>query len=233
MTEVKLTPTTVDGVFLRSRSDTVYRFEALSDRAKDHARDWYRESVSHDFADCSAESVLDDVAHMADILGINLRTKSVKLMGGSTRQDHDIYWAIECRNNGVSFAGSYFYKKGSVKTMASEAPADYRGKVNAGNTELNRIARDLAEVQRTNRYKIQASIHHGRNWRMGIDVEHAEDNDRLSSTDAETVSELLHDFAHWIETQLTAEWDYRHSDEVVDEEIIANEYDFDEDGQRA
>jgi hypothetical protein len=213
--------------------DTVYRFEALSDRAKDRARDWYREAVSHDFADFSAETVLEDAARMADILGINLRTKSVKLMGGSTRQDPDIYWAIECRDNGVLFAGSYYYKKGSVKAMASEAPAEYQGKVNAGNAELNRIARDLADVQRTNSYKIQASIHHGRDWRMEIDVEHADDNDMLSSTDAETVRELLHDFASWIETQLTAEWEYRNSDATVDEEIIANEYEFTEDGKRA
>jgi hypothetical protein len=45
--------------------------------------------------------------------------------------------------------------------------------------------------------------------------------------------ELMRDFAQWIYDGLEAEYDWRMSDEAVDDGIIGNEYEFDEDGERA
>ena len=211
---------------------TVYRFDALSDRAKDHARDWFREHAAQDFSDFGAESVIEDGARMADLLGINLNTRSVKLMGGGTRQEPNIYWSVGNRDEDASFAGSYYYRKGSAKAIAAEAPPEYNGKRQEGNARLNDIAQRLYKAQSRNFYRLQASIGHGRHWHMDIDVERGDSKD-VSDTDIDAVRECLQDFADWILYQLNAEWEYCNSDEAVDENIRANEYEFTEEGNRA
>ena len=228
---------------MRTIETKVYTFDELSDRAKDTARDWYRQRTVEDFADFSADSVIEDAARMADILGINLRTRPVKLMGGGTRMEPNIYWSIGNRSDdGVTFNGSYSWRKGSVRKMASEAPAEWTNKetgehhTNDGNRELNRIAEALADVQRRNFYQLSASISHGRSLYAGIQVEVERDSrnyQNVSAEDCETVKEALQDFASWIHRQLEKEYEYRMSDEAVDEDIRANDYEFDEDGNRA
>lgn len=45
--------------------------------------------------------------------------------------------------------------------------------------------------------------------------------------------QLMRDFADWMYRQLEAEYEYRMSDEQVDDTITANEYEFTESGERA
>lgn len=47
------------------------------------------------------------------------------------------------------------------------------------------------------------------------------------------IKELLRDYMRWIYKQLEKEHEYQNSNEVVDETITINEYEFDEDGNRA
>lgn len=42
----------------------------------------------------------------------------------------------------------------------------------------------------------------------------------------------MRDFADWIYERLSDEYDYQTSDSAVEETIRANEYEFDEDGER-
>ena len=58
------------------------------------------------------------------------------------------------------------------------------------------------------------------------------DND-ASTAVAEAMADCLRDLMRWIYRQLEREYDYQMSNEVVDESIRANEYEFDEDGGRA
>lgn len=62
---------------------TVYTFDELSDKAKETARQWFRYSSDGD--SFWAESVIEDAAQCGEIIGINMRTRAVKLMGGGTR----------------------------------------------------------------------------------------------------------------------------------------------------
>lgn len=63
---------------------TVYRLGELSDAAKDKARAWYREGgLDYDWYD----AVYEDFQRIAEILGLNLKTRTIRLMGGGTRQD--------------------------------------------------------------------------------------------------------------------------------------------------
>jgi len=201
----------------RVKEQTVYQFDELSDRAKDKARDWFRQSIEHeDYADC----VIEDAARMGDLLGINIRTRPVKLMGGGTRQEPSVYWSLD-RESFASVQGSYSYRKGSVRAIKAEAPKD---------SDLHAIALILQSVQRRYFYSVSASLSHGRD---NQNVEVDSDRGRMTAEDCEIVSDALRDFASWIHSQLSKEYEYRTSDEAVDEDIRANEYEFDEDGDRS
>ena len=115
----------------QTKTTTVFEFDELNERAKDRAREWFRDGS--DFVDFGADSVLEDAARIADIIGINLRQRPVRLMGGGTRNEPDVYWEVGDRNEGASFSGSYAFSKGSVKALAAEAPAEYQGKPQASN----------------------------------------------------------------------------------------------------
>ena len=218
----------------RTIETTVYTFDELSDRAKSHACDWFRETSGEDFAAFGADSTIEDAARICGLFGLNINTKPVRLMNGTTRQDPNVYWAVDCRDAGVSYAGSYSYRKGSTSAVAKEAPATWKGGSSDSNAEINRIVRELSAVQRRYFYQIEASISHGRNVYIGstVDVGHYAGDERVSDDDRETVAELLRDVATWIHRSLEAEWEYRNSDDTIAEDIRANDYTFDEDGNR-
>lgn len=216
---------------------TLYEFDELSDRAKQTAADWFRTMSAEDFADFYADSVLDDAARIGAMIGIDIRGRRVSLMGGGTRMDPDVYWAVDCRDSGATIAGSYSYKRGAVSAVAKEAPAtwtDHTGQIQTSesNAEINRIARELSAIQRRYFYQITAEMSHGRNAYHGpsITVGHYAGDYRVSDSDAEDIRELLRAFADWIHSSLEKEWEYRQSDDVIAEDIRANGYTFDVDG---
>ena len=225
---------------MRDKVTTVYTFDELSDRAKESARQWFREGMQTP-DDWGADTVLDDVARMGAILGIEIRTRPVKLMGGGTRNEPNVYYCVGDRDHGFSFAGHYYYAKGSVANIKKEAPADWTNSDGTkghsdSNATLHDIAVRLADVQRRNFYKVSASTSHAnRNFGgFGMDIDVESDGPvALSDDDRQAVNDALVDFANWAEKQLEREWEYRNSDEAVDDDIRANEYEFTEKGERA
>lgn len=206
---------------------TVYTFDELSDRAKEHARDWWRQGMAedqdwHDFT-------LEDAARMGELLGITFKPEKVPLYGGGTRYDPAIHYSGFCsQGDGASFEGSYAYPKDAPLAVETEAPED---------TKLHQIARGLAEVQQAHGYGLTASIardgyqRYSHEYTMQITVYDAEDNELDADSPAtKGITEAMQSFARWIYRQLETEWEYQNSDEQVDEMITANEYTFDEDG---
>lgn len=212
---------------MRTIETTVFRFEELSDRAKERARDWWRNASAGD--EFYAESVIEDAATVADLLGINLRQRPVRLMNGGTRYEPAIsYSGFSSQGDGACFECDYSYKPGSVAAILAYAPQDVL---------LHAIARDLATVQKTAFYSLAAmSKHTGRyshEYSMTVDVEDTRENRYPTAEQEEAVTEALRDFARWIYRQLEKEWEYVNSNEAVDETILANEYEFTEEGNRA
>ncbi len=76
----------------RIKETTVFSYDELNDKAKERARDWMRDGNSED--NFWSEYVIDDACKVAEILGIELQTRSVKLMGGTTKQEPVIWWAL-------------------------------------------------------------------------------------------------------------------------------------------
>lgn len=205
---------------------TVYEFHELSNAAKEAARAWFREGMGDwEWWD----SIYDDFEEICRILGIELRTRPVRLMGGGTRQKPCIWFSgFSSQGNGASFEGTYTYANCAGKRIRDYAPND---------AELHRIADRLAEIQRRNFFQLRANIRHrGRYYHaycMEVSVERDSHNWQSMTDDAEgAVTDCLRDLAHWLYRQLEREWDYMMSDEYANEGIVANEYTFTEGGKR-
>lgn len=204
---------------MRTVTQTVYTFDELSDSAKERAREAHREGqLEYDWWDSS----YDDFARVADILGIDLRQRAVKLMNGSTRYDPAIYFSgFASQGDGACFEGTYRYAKGSVKRIREYAPQD---------AELHAIADSLFDVQRRNRYQLTANIaHRGHYYHSGcMDI----DVDAPGGT-ADVIKSAMRDFADWMYKRLEEEHDYQLSDESIEDSIKANECEFTESGDPA
>lgn len=205
---------------------TVYRLIELSGDAKDKARAWYREGG---FDDDWYDAVYEDFQRVAEILGLDLKTRTVRLMGGGTRQDPCIWFrGFWSQGDGACFETRYSYRKAAPRRIREYAPQD---------TELHCIADALQAVQRRNFYQLRAEAthrgHYYHEYCMAISVERGSLTWQDMTADAEdVVIEALRDLARWLYRQLARQYDYLSSDDVVDETIIANGYTFTEAGQR-
>ncbi|MFN8680294.1 antitoxin of toxin-antitoxin stability system [Paracoccus sp. P2] len=205
---------------------TVYRLEELSEAGKDKARAWYRDSgFDYDWYD----AVYEDFQRIAEILGIDFKTHSIRLMGGGSRQEPRIFFTgFWSQGDGASFECHYAYRKNAPVEIRSHAPLD---------KTLHGIADALQAVQRRNFYQLRAEAthrgHYYHEYCMAISVTRDSPTWQDMTADAEeTIIEAMRDLARWLYRQLEREYDYLSSDEAVDETIIANDYTFTEAGKR-
>lgn len=205
---------------------TVYQLDELPDAAKEKARAWYREGgFDYDWYD----GVYEDFQRITDILGIRLKTRPVRLMGGGTRQDPCIWFrGFWSQDDGACWEGVYAYRKNASAEIRSYAPLD---------GTLHGIADALQAIQRRNFYQLRAeTTHRGHYYHehcMAVSVERDGPTWQDMTAGAEDiVAEALRDLARWLYRQLEREYDYLTSDEAVDETIIANGYTFTEAGKR-
>lgn len=205
---------------------TVYHLNELPERAKDRARSWYREGGSdHDWYD----AVYEDFQRIVEILGIHLNTRTVRLVGGGTREDPCIWFTgFWSQGDGASWTGIYAYRKSSAADLRAYAPQDQT---------LQSIAARLQAAQRQNFYQLRAKVTHRGNYyhsySMAIEVTRDGPFSQEIAGDAEVIIvNALRDLAKWLYRQLEQEYDYLTSDEAVDEMLIANSYTFTEEGRR-
>jgi len=203
---------------------TLYKFNELSDTAKERARDWYRGCIESDEL-----TDYDDWIAIGDILGVTFKQRAVPLMSGKTRYDPCIFWSCSySQGDGACFEGSYAYAKLAGKKIRKHASLD---------KELHRIADELTAIQRRYFYKIEAKITHSGHYYhsgcMSVDVS-TPTSDYFQSTPAsfDEVKQLLRDFADWIFEKIQAQSEYLHSEEAIDETMECNDYEFDENGKR-
>lgn len=210
-----------------------YSFDELSDAAKERARDWYRACIDEmDFG-----FVIEDFVTVANLIGVSFKEHQVQLMSGKSRSEPNIYWSCSsCQGDGACFEGSWAYDATAVQTVRDHAPQDE--KLHAIVDELARINTPRI-LQREPTYT--ASIKHVGNYyhehSTEIDVSTdgdvpRDDDDTYDSEEADRVAEIMRDLMRWLYAQLREQSDHIYSDEGVDEAIEANEYMFDEEGNR-
>lgn len=190
----------------------VFTFAELSESAKERARDWYRDGMEFD-----SEFVLESSQTAAGILGI---------------EGMDISYSGFCsQGDGASFTGSYSFTPNAPAKMREEFPQDEKLHAMADELQALQIGQRLAcgsAIYAT----IRRSGSYSHEYSMQIDeIQDSENGEGIEELETEEkLLELFRSFARWIYASLEAEWDYRNSDEAIDEDIEANDYEFDEDG---
>lgn len=209
---------------------TVFNFEELSDAAKEKAREWYRDGMNGD--NYFAEFVIEDAAEIAGMMGLDIFQRTIRLMGGGTRQEPAVYWSgFSSQGDGACFEGTWNasgVKPGKVKEYA---PAD---------TELHRIAADferLAKEFPQASFSVKHSDRYCHEHSVSFQFDIPGDSEEavavaLCERAEEELAEAARDFMRWIYRQLEKEYEYQNSDTQVDESIIANDYTFTANGKR-
>lgn len=209
----------------RTIETEIFSFDELSDAAKEKARRWWRDCLAQD-SDWH-NFIFEDAVQCTKILGIEIATHSVKLIGGGTRQNLTIYFSgFWSQGDGASYEGYYYYAKQASKLIRKHAPQD---------SELHRIADCLFTIQKQAGYGLFAVMKHCGYYQhshcMMVDVQHSRGwNIELWE---DSLPQLMRDFADWIYRQLEKEFEYQNADAQVDEAIRANEYEFEADGDIA
>jgi hypothetical protein len=208
----------------RVTEEILYKFDELEEKAKEKAREWYRGLIE---ADEYSEHVYEDAATIAALMGLDIRTRPVKLMGGGTRYDPCIYWSgFSSQGDGACFEGRWEYKPGSLERVKEYAPLDKRLHTIASSLDDPKLSGLTASIKHTGRYYHE--------YMMDFDI--SPDYDvafEVTEEIEELIKEPLRDFARWIYRMLEAEHDYCHADEQVDDNIRCNDYEFTEDGRLA
>lgn len=228
----------------KQKITTVYQFDELSDKAKERARDWYREGTCDDtyWRRLECESVIDDAATVAGFLGLDINQTDYKTMGGETKYEPTVYFSgFWSQGDGACCEGTWRASDVKPDKLKEYAPQD---------EELHRIVDGLAEIAKEypdGYFSVKHRGHYSHSGCTSFDVELPnEEEEELEydspewktlqvklGEDEDTLIQLARDFMDWIYKQLEKEWDYQNSDEQVDEAIKANEYEFLENGERA
>lgn len=193
------------------------KYSELSEQAKQKAIDEFARRAFTDAHDW--EYVFTNAVEIGKLLGIEIDTRR-----HST--EPVIYFSgFSSQDDGACFEGSYRYKKGALQAVKAHAPHD---------TELLRIAKALQDVQRKHFYALVASMSHRGHYYhsgcMSVSVEDSRDSYRDIGDAEDDITQLMREFADWIYRQLENEYEYQTSREAIEENIDANEYEFDEDG---
>ena len=221
----------------RVTTKEIWSFGELSERAKEKARDWYREGAfDYDWYDYTYE----DARTCAELMGIDIATRSENWANtstgksGTTKRDCIYFSGFSSQGDGACFEGTIRPRADAVASLATHASNDER---------LAAIAAELAAIHELTRGLIVAVVRHSgsysHEYTMDFDFEYPDEDEDAPLSDAvkdaaeKRLTEACRDFARWIYRTLESEYDYLNSDAAVDESIEANEYEFNEDGTRA
>jgi hypothetical protein len=195
-------------------------YSELSPEAKKRVREWWRECERNDFdcdllTECFQEILREDY-------GIEVHYRTQKVSGGKTYQSPEIYW---------DFGG---YPKVSFK---ADWDLDSLEKKNEEITEQLRLLSVLEAVHESGE---SFSIYVNGDSRIEVEMaglygeldhdQQAIVDEIVCAIEAE-LEQVYKQACRNLATVGEKEIEYRDSDEYIDEEIEANEYKFDEEGE--
>lgn len=181
----------------------VYDFDELSPKAKERARDWYREAgLDYEWWDF----IYGDAKAAFSKCGFTI--------------DKIFFSGFSSQGDGAMFEGSWKAEDYKPGAMFEYAPTD---------RVLGMIAIECERISKMDPSAFMSVIQSGRYSHEGCtlfniksDVEGVE----------ERIKEVSREAMRWIYSQLSAEYDYLRSNESVDDSILSNEYTFTIDGKR-
>lgn len=216
------------------------KFTDLDDKAKEKARDWMREQAFTDSFDW--DHVYSDAVEIGALMGIEIDNRVVKIVRGVAYDEPDIQFSgFCCQGDGCSYSAQL-----RVEQMAG-CVEKVKAHVGGEDEKLHALAMRAEEIHtRIAAYRIMIRISdeevdgdaypqcepdmhiaivdtHGFSTKMA-------DDSLCPPEISKEVNTFVSDFAHWIYKQLEAEYDHQTSDATLEENLVANDYDFDEDG---
>lgn len=226
---------------MRTIEVKLYQFDELDEHAKERAREWYRHGIEED--SFWSEAVIEDAVMVLERMGF-----SVDMQRGTKHTPAIYFSGFSSQGDGACFEGAWSPSSIMERSaFVAEYPAhgtnpDGTAWTSDANAELQRIHAEsvrLAELDPAGlvgwRTRHTGRDCHENSVTFEYDDERNE-NDETGDMPAgieDAHTENARDAMRWVYRQLKREWDYRNSNEVVDEEIRANEYEFQEDGTRA
>jgi hypothetical protein len=205
---------------MRDHTIALYKFDELpTDAAKKTARNWMREFAGED--GFGAKCTLDDAKEALKALGYSV--------------ENIYYSGFSSQGDGACFTGNFYASdydsKGTngVQKLLIDRPAD---------KELARCAAELERILLACP-ELSASISHFGHYshemstRFSVDFGD-EDFSPGKEFDTQEIEdafkEVSRDLMRWIYKALETDYEYRMSDEAIEEDIRANEYEFTEEG---
>lgn len=224
---------------MREVTVNVYKFDELSDEAKQKAIAWFR---GGQFDGEWWDSVFEDAATCLAFLGFDILHTEMYI---NHKREHKCrvvpyirFTGFSSQGDGACFEGDWAASKVDMAGLKDHAPQD---------KTLEKICAELSVIAL--RYPdLTISIHmdtshycnSGTMATESVDFHMADEGaeDEIGWSDAmrhaeRGVQQCARAAADWIYKQLEAENDYLSSDEACIEGIEANEYEFTEDGERA
>lgn len=227
------------------------KYAELSDRAKEKARDWYLDASSGD--DFWSECVIEDFVEVASYMGFVIVKDTRKISGGRMSTTPRVCWeGFSTQGSGASFSAWFHFEGGceATKRIAEHAPNDEELRTIAVTLETA-LAMFRMQYPKfdglqlhvdTNTYR---SVHsagmsigeslYDRMEYLDATLADPEAEDALIDA-AQTVQDAVltaaQALADWLYNRLETEWDYQCSEEAVADSCGANEYEFDEEGER-
>lgn len=184
---------------MKTVSVKLYQFDELSDKAKEVARDWFKEGYpEHGWW----ESVYDDAKEIATRFGVEI--KNIDFSG---------FWS---QGDGACFTGT-FRSADLIKTTEEHFKSEYpteRG--------LHVLLRRLLAVKHQEEafLKITTQGCYSHSGTMGVEDPYF----YYLWAEACEVRDCLRSFADWIYASLEREYNRLMSDECIDESIRINQY---------
>lgn len=223
---------------MRTVETTVYKYDELSDEAKAKAREWWRESEMSSGDNYFAETPIDDFLEVGAALGFTFSPANSNRQPRKPR-DAVYFSGFWSQGDGASFDASWSANAlnvDKVRAILADRPAAFErdGKTERceSNVRLRAILEiflDIAAADPTASASVRRA-HHSHFMHIEYDSEREEERDARSPGDDFT--EACRNFASWLYRTLESEYEYLMSDECVSETIVANEYEFEEDGTR-
>jgi len=191
-------------------SINTYSFNELSKEAQQKAIENLHDiNTDHEWY----EWVYEDFKTICSILGIEI--------------DNIYFSGFYSQGDGACFEGSYKYNKQAVKKIKEYAPTD---------TVLHDIAARLTDLQKRNFYQLLAytkhSGHYYHEYCTDITIERNDYKDISAGVESD-MKDTLRSLMKWLYRSLESSYNYLISEEAIKETIIANEYDFYENGKIA
>ena len=202
---------------MREVTTRIYKFDELSEQAKEKARDWYKDIMSEDFtaeAEMITENMIDYIINEGG--------------AGESISDLSVNWSLSCRQgDGVSFTGIiYGYDKSALELFNhvydNNIPKNVRRILHGINVKF---------IKKSTRYCHKNTV----TTDIEITGNYCGEINRIEAIieDIEIAIDSWRDgLCDKLEKLGYEQIDYYYSNECVDETIIANEYEFTEEGDR-